>query len=98
MRAPDVPIARINGSGYGMDAAVGRTAWYVIYEGPQSLFVDDDGRAFCMPQGCALMLHWCESRPTWWVGNFELRRRESLRQTIVENLRERMHELRAAAA
>lgn len=98
MRAPDVPIARINGSGYGMDAAVGRTAWYVINEGPQTLFVDDDGRVFCMPQGCGLMLRWIETRQSWWVGNFVTQHGVSVRRLILAELRERWRELRTVAA
>jgi hypothetical protein len=98
MRAPDRPIARINGSGYGLEIAAGRAEWYVIYEGPQSLFVDDDGAAFCLPQGCTLMLRWIEVRQAWWVGNFTVHHGEPLRRLILSDLRERLRELRALAA
>lgn len=98
MRAPDRPIARINRSGYGLTMAAGRVEWYVIYEGPQSLFVDDDGQAFCVPQGCALMLRWVERRARWWVGNFSVQRGEPLRRHVLADLRERLRELRALAA
>ena len=98
IRPPDVPIARIKSSGYGVDVAVSRAAWYVIYEGPQTLFVDDEGRAFCAPQGCALMLRWVDARRSWWVGNFEARDGESVRREILADLRERLHELRQVAA
>lgn len=98
MRLADVPIARINNSGYGLDNAAARTTWYVLYEGPQSLFVDDEGRAFCVPQGCALMLRWIESHRAWWVGNFSVQRGEPLRRHVMTNLRERWRELRTIAA
>jgi hypothetical protein len=98
MRAPDRPVARINGSGYGLSMAAGRVEWFVIYEGPQSLFVDDEGRAFCLPYGCGLMLRWVEHRRDWWVGNFSLCRGEALRPRILAELRERLGELRAHAA
>lgn len=99
MRAPDRQIARINSSGYGLEMAAGRAEWYVIYEGPQSLFVDDDGVVFCMPQGCGLMLRWIEIRRTWWVGNFAVvRNGEPVRRLMLENLLERLRELRALAA
>lgn len=98
MRAHDRPIARVNSSGYGLTMVAGRTEWYVIYEGPQSLFVDDDGRAFCVPLGCALMLRWVEHHRAWWVGNFEVRRGEPLRRLILGDLRERLRELRSVAA
>ena len=98
IRLPDVPIARIKSSGYGVDVAASRAAWYVICEGPQTLFVDDEGRAFCAPQGCALMLRWVDARRSWWVGNFTVQRGESVRHLILLELRERLHELRQVAA
>lgn len=99
MRPLDRPIARVNSSGYGVSMAASRAEWYVLYEGPQSVFIDDDGRVFCLPQGCALMLRWIEQRASWWVGNFTHGRRgDPLRRLILSDLRERLRELRAMAA
>lgn len=100
MRAPNRPIARITGSGYGLEVAAARAEWHIEYAGPQSIFVDDDGRVFCVPQGCWLMLHWCESQPqsAWWVGNFSVQRGQHLRAAILEELRDRCRELRTQAA
>lgn len=98
MRAPDKPIARISKSGDGVEIAAGRAAWYVIYEGPQSVFVDDGGHAFSVPQGCALMLRWIDAHCAWWVGNFAAQRGESVRRLILIDLRERLRELRSVAA
>jgi hypothetical protein len=98
MRAPDKPIARISKSGEGIDAAASRAFWYVIYEGPQSVFVDDGGQMFALPQGCALMLRWIDAHRAWWVGNFTTQRNQSLRALILVNLHARLRELQGVPA
>jgi hypothetical protein len=99
MRAPDKPIARINCcSGYGLEAAAGRIAWYVIYEGPQTVFVDDEGRVFAAQQGCSMMLRWIESHQPWWVGNFTAKASDPVHKRVLDELRSRHCELRVAGA
>lgn len=106
MRDPEKPIGRIarNGSDIGVFRAAGAIHWYALYEGPQHVFIDDDGRVFALPQGMTHADIWITNRHAWWTGNYHVtgthgaRYRDWVRTDIVADLRVRQAELRGRAA
>lgn len=102
-RCAEVPVAHIRASGYGLDRATRRIHWFVLYEGPQTVFVDDMGTVFAAPDGCITERALMAGHVDWCVGRFESnstkpRAFQATRDLILENLRERAGELRKVAA
>lgn len=104
MRDAEKPVGRIARNGNGLPRIAGCVHWFALYEGPQTLFVDDAGIAFSLPQGTNAAVRWTQERTRWWVGNYAipLTRRghcpDLRRDEIVSDLRVRLGELARRAA
>jgi hypothetical protein len=98
-RSADAPIGRIARSGYGVSRAAGAIHWYVLSEGPQAVFVADDGRVRCAPVGTSIERLLAERYPEWFCGCYSYRAATELtRADIAADLRARACELYGVAA
>ena len=103
-RSVDKPIGCITRKHDGLARAAGAAHWYLTYEGPQVVFVSDDGRVFAMPDGSLMAEAWLAHRAPWLVGRYTQvnDRRNStfaeMRTQIIADLRCRMAELAQARA
>lgn len=97
------PVGRVTASGYGVLRAGGAVHWYVLAEGPQSVFVADDGRVLAAPADSHTEAELLRRHPDWLVGCYaESRVRRGAvavqREGIIADLRERANELGGVAA
>lgn len=97
------PIGRVAVSGYGIERTVDAVHWYLRYEGPQSVFMDDDGSVWAAVKGTATELRLLAQHSQWLVGSYEMgdvrSNTERLhRSYLIDDLRERLRELRELAA
>lgn len=103
-RAHERPVGRIAKTGNGLARAAGSVHWYLEYEGPQAVFMDDVGNVFTFPCGTMLALTWSERRANCLVGiytrvgNPKYQGFAEVRKQLVADLRERLHELYEACA
>lgn len=105
MRNPEKPIGKITANGYGVARAAGAIHYALHFQGPQSVFVCEQGRVYALPRGTAIAEAWCSKHSEWWIGDYTLGaayrasvRADQLRGDIESDLRDRAVELKAMAA